>query len=135
MKRRHWNLKKNRCEDHHLFIGVIFCTKICDQKAQKPPGGEFLRIILMLKNFRFLATPLKEKIKVFVFIPKTSSEYLKTFIYLYSDVYSVHELIGTKIIKWGTRIWKTVKLVCRVLEPVFLEWEKNQEVRCKKPFG
>ena len=34
----------------------------------------------------------------------------------------------------GTKIWKSVKGVCRVSRPKFLEWKKNQRVRCKKPF-
>ena len=61
--------------------------------------------------------------------PKNSSEYLNTFIYLFSDVCR----LGPKYESEGTKIWKTVKGVCRVLEPIF-RMRKNQEVRNKKSF-
>ena len=59
-------------------------------------------------------------------LPKNSSESLNTFIYLFSDVCR----LGPKYESEGTKIWKTVKGVCRVLEPIF-RMRKHQEVRFK----
>ena len=126
MKRRHRNFQKNRRLDHNLYIGEIFATT----------GWISSNTTHIEELFVFFTTPfyiLKDKLKVF-FIPKTSSEDFKTFIYLFSDLSDVHELIGTKIRRWwgwGQNFWKLWRGCVGFWNTFF---RMNQEVRCKKPF-
>ena len=55
--------------------------------------------------------------------PKTSSEYLQTFIYLFSDHCSVHELEFGKLWRRVSTFWI----------PIF-RMRKSQNVRCEKTF-
>ena len=51
----------------------------------------------------FLTKPLYSlQEKMTVFLSKNELNILKTPIYLFSDVWSIHELIGTNIRMWGT---------------------------------
>ena len=63
------------------------------------------------------STALWKNWSYFVF-QKTSWRYSKTPKYLFSDGWSIQELIGTKIGKWGTKIRNSVMGVCEGYEPV-----------------
>ena len=111
--------QKNRCVDPHSHIGKIFYIHIHAPEAQKPPGDAFYQIILKLIFFwPHASTALRENLSYFVF-QKTSSTYSKTPIYLFSDVRSVHELIGTKSESGAPKSGIAWRGVFRVLNPCF----------------
>ena len=74
----------------------IFVCRFVIKKLKTPP--ELIEFYQCWKSFVFYHTPLQQKLKVFLF-QKTSSAYSKIPILLFSDVWSVHWLIGTKIWK------------------------------------
>ena len=102
--------------------------------GSKPPDTiNLIQLYSCFFFFCFLVTSiycLREIVEV-LFIPKTSSKYLKPLLYLFSEVWGVNRLIDTKIRKWGTKIVKSVKRYVGFWSLCFQN-AKNQEVWCKK---
>ena len=108
------------------------------RRLKNPSESEFDRILTISKNFGVFwqhpPTPLRERMRYFSF-QKPSSAYFKTWPYLFSDLWEAHEQIGTNIRKWGAQKLEKCEGGCvGFRDPKFLN-EKNQRVRCKKPFA
>ena len=110
----------------------MFYSKIRVQEALKPQGWIKLIFIYIENVLNFLTLPLKG-VHQLVYIQKI------TFIVLETPSTPIFRLLETSRADWdknpkvwGTKNWKSVKGVCRVLGPLFLN--EKQGIRSEKPF-